>query len=362
MLNLFDDAPSLFSQTALLEPQTAEMETDGPDLVLAAELPTSADTTDLAGAEPRAVHGTADRFRGESARSAPALKRDSTAEAAGVPRLQASMEAALTALQHARETMVPAIREALSEKRHLKEAEPLLNLISGFDCEYDQRLALWVSAVESLVEHAERAFAPASGVPLTIDRHAVWLKAGYNPADTYRNSRKTGEHAYVFPTLAAVWQVIEDTHGSDTAQAALEEEAVQAFIRTFIRRWGKLAEPEWNRGRLLLSLHVWTEKRISGRGYELGYSSRQGLAKDFTVLANVFRVVGATALARALEHHATWGAWSQREVVSRERFVLAQDSFFTTYLKKIDIEIGATVAADLMSRVSESLAADPPRE
>lgn len=78
------------------------------------------------------------------------------------------------------------------------------------------------------------------------------------------------------------------------------------------------------------------------------------LVRRTRLLAEALMVIGRQPLAYALLRENSRNTW--RNLSSRARTVLPDDSGFVTFQKKVVFEIGPAVAADLMARVSESLA------
>lgn len=274
-------------------------------------------------------------------------------QAVNISEMEEANRKLLRAISESQRALQPLLEAVLEGNRYSEDARPLSELLAALeqDCGYQD--ALWSLSVDRLCRHAEQIFAPASGVPLEIDRLEVKRAVGYDREESWRAACSGAEHA--LPSLAAVWEYLSVTHGSKEAQDAVEEQVVRDFVGVFLRSGGGLAKPKWRKGRLVLRYPIYTEKGFRG-GHELTINCRSAIAKDMGLLASMMKVIGATELADAFDELGGWGRWSD-PVVSRQRVALPQDSAYVTFFQKIEIELGAEVAADLMARVSEVMLA-----
>jgi hypothetical protein len=95
-----------------------------------------------------------------------AVDADPTRALPLLEELQSQSAAILTALAQARRDLVPLLRAAASGTDPDEEVASLLKVLDDPAALVD---ALWILSVRRLCEHAEHIFAPASGVPLTIN-------------------------------------------------------------------------------------------------------------------------------------------------------------------------------------------------
>jgi hypothetical protein len=277
----------------------------------------------------------------------------------GIQELNASHAALRRALGEATATLQPALATVLDQAPYQNSGDSLRSLLSALAIrEADLEERLWHIGVHALCTTAEVQFRHPSGAPLVIRRDEVWEALGEGRSRHRGRSRFDEDDAQeptrAYPSFDAVWAHLAATFGTTAAADALEDEVVRTFIDAFLRRHRKVEAPTWRRGCLLLTHSLYTEKKFSG-GYEVSYSTREYLAKSITALGNMLKVVGGQDLAAGLQRcHLLQGYGV--EVVSRERHPLPQDSAYITYLQKLELEIGPTVAADLMARVSEYFA------